>query len=358
MSNEPFIGLPMPVFTAFGWAGEAQALTYALDQLEQFVQNLHSTMSPELQMLMPYRGLNRETQGAYLARSLETEKDLHIMFHARTTALRIGIHVIDREALQRVVEAIQTDHATWFAGLQALDAGWELRLQQMEYNPETDEAVNYKDLFKERVTELTETDSAERMNRMAYLNSEDKWLGTIELSKRMNSEFVAAMGAGVVDEIAQELENMLPILRLLVGGLKATKAKKAAKRKAATAKASAAAEAAAAPVVDPNIESFTYVADLKALHLRKGFINLTEDHWPFFSINSRTTTRDVVVKYDGNVNNKSTVWHLTTSNKARLVVGDQVATWMEKNFTVDDQIQMKATKLPDKSIEIELVAVE
>ncbi len=358
MSNEPFIGLPMPVFTAFGWAGEAQALTYALDQLEEFIQALHSKMSPELQMLLPYRGLNRETQGAYLARSLETESDLHIMFHARTTALRMGIHVHNREALLKSVEEIQNNHAAWFAGLQALDAGWELRLQQMEYNPETQEAVNYKDLFKERVTELNEADSAERMNRMAYLNSEDKWLGTIELSKRMNSEFVAAMGASVVDEIAQELENMLPILRLLVGGIKASKAKKPAKRKTAAKTKAAASAPEPEVVIEPNLASFTYVADLKAMHLRKGFINLTEEHWPFFTINSRTTTRDVVVKYDGNVNNKSTVWHLSTSNKARLVVGDQVANWMEKNFQVDDQIQMTVTKLSDKSIEIELEAVE
>ena len=357
MSNEPFLGLPMPVFTAFGWAGEEQALAYALDQLEQFIQNLHSTMSRELQTLFPHRGLNRETQGAYLARSLETENDLYATFHARTTALRMAIHLHDRMALSKAVEAIQADHATWYAGLRALDDGWELRLQQMEYNPETDEAVNYKDLFKDRVSELAESDSAEFMNRMAYLNSEDKWLGTIELSKRMNSEFVAAMGTGVVGEVAKELEGMMPVLRLLVGGIKAAgKGKKTTGRKAPAKPKSA--PTAASEIIEEDLDSFTYVATLKALHLRKGFINLTEAHWPFFSINSRTVTREVTLKYDGNVDKKSAVWRLKTSDKARLVVGDRAANWMEDNFSVDDQVQVTATKLADKSIEIELNAVQ
>ena len=356
MSNEPFLGLPMPVFTAFGWAGEEQALTYALDQLEQFIQNLQGGMSRELQTLFPHRGLNRETQGAYLARSLETERDLYVTFHARTTALRVAIQLHERTALSKAMEAIQADHATWYAGLQALDAGWELRLQQMEYNPETEEAVNYKDLFKDRVTELSEADSAEYINRMAYLNGEDKWLGTIELSKRMNSEFVAAMGTGVVGEVAKELEGMSAVLRLLVGGIKATKGKKKTARKApAKTKAK---PTSASEIAEANLESFTYVATLKAMHLRKGFVNMTEAHWPFFSINSRTVTREVILKYDGNVDKKSAVWRLKANDRARLVVGDRVAGWLDDNFNVDDQIQVTATKLADKSIEIELDAVQ
>ena len=44
-SKTAFTGLSMPVFTAFGWAGEENAINYALDQLEQFVHLLHNNLS-------------------------------------------------------------------------------------------------------------------------------------------------------------------------------------------------------------------------------------------------------------------------------------------------------------------------
>ena len=47
MSNEPFLGLTGPVFTAFGWAGQEQAVQYALGQLAQFVQQTHLRMARE-----------------------------------------------------------------------------------------------------------------------------------------------------------------------------------------------------------------------------------------------------------------------------------------------------------------------
>ena len=44
-SKTAFTGLTMPVFTAFGWAGQETAINYALDQLEQFIHLLHNNLS-------------------------------------------------------------------------------------------------------------------------------------------------------------------------------------------------------------------------------------------------------------------------------------------------------------------------
>ena len=42
--TEEFTGLGMPVFTAFGWAGEETAQKYAYSQLEQFIALLHANL--------------------------------------------------------------------------------------------------------------------------------------------------------------------------------------------------------------------------------------------------------------------------------------------------------------------------
>ena len=360
MSNDPFLGLTMPVFTAFGWAGEEQALNYALGQLEQFIQQLYLHMPREAQMLFPHRGLDRENQGVFLAHDLITDQGAYITFHARPMALRMVVHLQDRTALVKALAAIQANHAVWHETLQEMGDTWELRLQQMEYNPETQEAVHYKDVFKDRVTALALDSSVEMIDRMIYLNGEEKWLGVIELSKRMNSEFVAAMGTSIVDELSKEIEVMLPVLRLLNGGLKTGARKKTSKRRS-TAKAKS---TATTQVEEALQEGFTYTATLRPMHLRKGFVNMTEQHWPFFKINSRTSTRDVVLKYnDGHVDRGCTVWRLMPSEKARLTLSGRVHDWMADNCRPDDQVQLTVTKSSkepkekDKTIEIELTLV-
>jgi hypothetical protein len=101
-------------------------------------------------------------------------------------------------------------------------------------------------------------------------------------------------------------------------------------------------------------EGFEFVTDLKPLHLRKGFINLTEQHWAFFALNSRTETRPVTVYYDGIYDKDSAVWRLVPSDKARLVLSSHVQSWMEDNFTPDDRIQLVVRRLAAEEIQISL----
>ncbi len=62
-TNE-FSGLTMPVFSAFGWAGEETALKYALAQLQQFIDALYLRLSPEIRNDFSTRGLSQENQNA------------------------------------------------------------------------------------------------------------------------------------------------------------------------------------------------------------------------------------------------------------------------------------------------------
>jgi len=52
-ATNQFTGLPMPVFTAFGWAGEETAIKFALEQLELFIQQLHAGLSKGAREMKP-----------------------------------------------------------------------------------------------------------------------------------------------------------------------------------------------------------------------------------------------------------------------------------------------------------------
>ncbi len=360
MSNEPFNGLTMPVFTAFSWAGQDQAIQYALGQLEEFIKQMHLRLSREAQTIFPQRGLDKTSQGVFLARDLETQRDLYMTFHASATAFRYAVTLSDRVALNRAFKAIQNDQSGFYDAVSELGENWELRIQQMEYDPESEEATHYKDLFKGAANALTPSESAEMIERAVYLNSEEKWLATIQLSKRVTAEFISAMGTAVTGEVAKEVDELLPVLRFLTGGVKraTTSRKKTAKKKAtATRKKTTSASA----IAEDEVQSFTYVAQLKPLHINRGFVNMTEAHWPFFSINSRTVTRDVILKYEEVVDRKSAVWRMVPSDKARLVLSDTARDWLADNFSPNDEIQITAKKQgPDKKdkieIEIEMVS--
>jgi len=57
MSSTRFNGLSMPVFSAFGWAGEEQALKYALSELESFINALYESLPKDTQALFSVHGL-------------------------------------------------------------------------------------------------------------------------------------------------------------------------------------------------------------------------------------------------------------------------------------------------------------
>ena len=354
--NNQFVGLTMPVFNAFGWISEENALKYALEQMELFVNGLHLATSREAQNLFPHRGLDRVVQGVYLGRSLELESDLYITYHAKPTALRMAIQITDRTALARAITAIQANHSIWMETLDSLQGDWELRLQQMEYNPETKEATHYKDLFKGPVTNLTPLESAEYFERMSYLNGEDKWISPLTLSKRTPSEFIAAMGTQVTKELAKEMDDLLPILHLFAGGVQA----KGGSKKSVTTKTTKSRLkdkiTSASDIVEKRVEDFSYNTQLKPLHIKRGFINMTPTHWPFFALNSRTETREVILRFDGHVDKKSAVWRMVPNDVARLVLSDKAHVWLEDNFSAEDEIQIHATKR-DHDIEIELSLV-
>lgn len=360
MSNGQFVGLPMPVFSAFGFFSEETAVKYALEQMEQFVFSLHASLSREAQTIMPHRGLDKVSQCVYLARAMETDNDIHITFHAKPNSLRIAVNILDRNALLKAFHTLQKHPDQWMKHLGELSDGWEMRLQQMEYDPEKESAQHYKDLFKDPVSNLTATDSAELIDRMAYLNGEEKWLAPFYLTKRIPSEFISAMGQSVSREMAQEILELIPILRLLAGGIRSGKGKKAAPKTKKTTRTKKKEKATSASAVAENrVEAFTFNAKLKPLHIRKGFVNMTSAHWPFFSINSRSTTREIILKYDdGYTDRKSSVWRLVPNDIARLVLSDRAHVWLEDNCKANDEVQIAATKDEEGNITIELSLVE
>ena len=109
---------------------------------------------------------------------------------------------------------------------------------------------------------------------------------------------------------------------------------------------------------EPKEEQFTYMAQVKKLHLRKGFVNLTSKHWPFFAKTARTETREVTVYCGGRHDKKAVVWRLQPDNVARIVLGDESHRWLEDNFDPDSRIQVHAVRLEGDEIQIRLQAPE
>ena len=354
-TTSPFLGLTMPVFTAFGWAGEAQAVEFALDQLKQFSQGLHEQMPREGQLLMPHSGLDTESQCAYLANSLETSKDMYITYHCSPFAFRKALSLLARPALDRAFKTIQANPKDWMKIVTELGDGWEIRMQQMEFDPETEQATHYKDLFKDKASKLTAEESAELIDRMLYLNGEEKWLAPIYFTKSFSSEFVAAMNTSVTTEMAKEIELIVPLLRMLAGGIRRQAAPKKAPKKRAPKKQKKSTSASA--LSEAQVDEFTYTSQLKPMHIRKGFVNLTPAHWPFFSLNSRTVVRPIILHYDGHVDEESTMWRLVPDDTARLMLSDKATRWMSDNCQSNDKVQITARKAEEKVIVIDLERV-
>jgi hypothetical protein len=354
-----FNGLTMPVFTAFGWAGEEAALKFAFSQLQLFVQSLHQALPREMQTYFPNFGVDEEAQCAYLARNQAIESDLYITFHARPMAFRITVNMTDRAILLPSFKRIQEDASQFFRVVSSLDPEWSLRLQQMEYNAETDESIHYKDLYKDSVATLTLETAADLVARAEYLNSErDRWLAPFYMMRSMPSEFVSSMGSDVVREITKELDSVRPALFVL--SKPTARATARPKKKKATPVAATvekvvvdgdSAEDEADAVV---LEQISYVATLKPLHLRKGFINMTPAEWPFFTINARTTTREVTIVFDNQHDKDGTVWRLSPNDQARLVLGNKSSRWLRDYFEAEDKIKLVSVKQLDGSIEVGL----
>lgn len=346
-----FTGLTMPVFAAFGWAGEEAAIKYALSQLEVFIQEVHRALPRGLQERFPYYGLNRDDQSVYLATNENVEEDAFISFHARPMSLELQFTILNRSVLSRVYEQAEKDPTMSHRLITELGREWSLRVQQMQVDEDSGDAAHYQDLFKDSVAALDEATSAAVMSKARYLNSDERWLVPIFLSRRFESERIAAMATAVSQVIAEQVSQLIPVMDFLTGKLARKKAKPKAKPR--TAVSAEFVEEASADADD----MFTYVASLKPLHIRRGFINLTPKHWPFFQISSRTETRPVTVYYEGVYDKECAIWRLLPDDQARLVLSTPVHVWLEENFTEQDQVHITARKLGDDEIQLTLRAV-
>lgn len=355
--SEEFTGLGMPVFTAFGWAGEETAQNYAYAQLEQFITLLHASISTDLQENLPHHGLSTVDQSVYLSAAENVEEDVHIAFNARPLSLEIQLAVTDKAAVSRALKQIMKNPQLTRNMLLHLDPEWEFRVQQVQVNDETGEQAHYQDLFKGPAAGLTEESVVELFDKANYLNSDEKWLTPIYLSLRIPSDQAAAMQTSIVPVMTERI-NML---NLIVPTLCGRSAKKGAAAKAVAeseekpkAEKSVPAQVAEQPQKPLSKDEFTFISELKPLHINRGFINMTPEYWPFFAINARTESRPVTVAAGEIRDGDSAVWRLQPNDLARLVLGPQAHRWLKDHFVAGDYVQIVANRISDSEIQIVL----
>lgn len=335
----------MPVFTAFGWAGEEQALNYALSQLEEFIRQLHASLPRRAQNNLPFFGLDKESQAVYLASDKDAEEGAYIAFHARPLSLELQLAIRDQGALSRAWSAADQEPERWRQFLQDLEGEWTLHVKQMQVDDESGERTSYQDLFKDDVEALDEEASESVSSRANFLNGEPQWVVPMFVSRRITAEQAAAMGTAIVDVMAEQIEQLMPLLEFLTGKIPAKKAKvKEPKPKA---------KKVTQEELDPESQ-FVHVAHLKPLHIRRGFINLTPRHWDFFAQSARATTRDVKINFEDTIDLESAVWRLSSNDMARIVLGDAARKWLQETFGPGDKIQIVATERDDEEVEIRL----
>lgn len=360
-ASKDFAGLTMPVFSAFGWAGEENALKYALSQMQQFIDALYLRLPNDARDEFHSHGLSNENQNVYLATGNTYDKEAYIAFNARPMSLEVQLGIVGQNLLSKGLAAINNDPVAAHHTLTQIDPSWTLRVQQMQVDMETGERAHHLDLFKDSVGNFTEEQAREVFGRAAYLTEEDKWVTPVFLSLRIPSERAAAMGMEILSLSLELVTALMPVLRLFTG----RKAKKSRAGKTAKGRTARGAEPveetpAGEPAITGQIksmaDSFAYVADLKPLHIRRGFINLTPAHWPFFAASSRAETRDVTVVFGGRQDRHSSVWRLQPDDQARIVLGPQVHEWLEENFANSESIRVLARRLDNDEIRITLEA--
>jgi hypothetical protein len=362
-SAEDFTGLTMPVFTAFGWAGEEAAINYALTQLDEFVQRLQANLPAQLREELKVAGVSRENQAAYLAASEDVESDIHISFFARPMSLEIQMALTNTNVLAKGLSRAEKSPDESYTVLAKLDPGWTFRVQQMQVEQVEGEdeptLSHYDNLFKDSVSAWDLETAVSVLGKANYLNSQEQWVTPVYLSFRFPSEQVAAMGLQVFDVIHDHIVAIIPALYFFSGRtVKTEKVRPKARTISPSTDPLRQAATAHTPLLSEDMEpdeEFTYQTILKPLHIRRGFINMTPEHWPFFAENARATTRKVTVHYGGKTDKESTVWRLQPHDQARLVLSSLVRDWLDTNFVANDSIELRAQKI-DADIQISLAA--
>jgi hypothetical protein len=352
-ANGKFAGLTMPVFTAFGWAGEENAIKFALSELELFIQSLFQNLSEEARSEFPHYGINREGSTAYLASKREIAEGLYIAFNARPNTFEMRFSVTDKAVLNRGLRAGEKSPVVWHRLISELGENWSLHIQQHHIDEDSGESAFYQDIFKNDVTALFPEECETITNRAAFLNSEVKWLTPFHISFRITSEIAAGMKSEIILFLRKEIDRVMPIIHYFTRSGTKTKAKskKATKTKTSTKKA-----AKRTPAKQSQADSFSYAANLKPLHIRKGFVNLTPEHWPFFSTSARSELREITVYFDGKFDKECAIWRMQPNDMARLVLSNPVHRWLEKTFDPESEINIQATKLPNNEIQVNLSA--
>jgi hypothetical protein len=344
----------MPVFTAFGWAGEDTAQEFALSQLELFIESLFFNLPRDSQAQFPFYGLDRASKSVYLATEEDPTSGPYIAFYARPTSWEMGFTINDKAALKKAYTAASARPATFYDTLINLDANWKLRLQQMEYDPEEKKATHYKDILYDAITSMKDERLAEDIERAAFLSGEDQWLVPFYLSRRQDSEKFSAMRIAVIPSTVEDVNAMVPLVRLLTG--KARKARKKARPAPPPLETKTTEDEG--EIQEDGAARFTYVSELQGLHIRRGFINLTPRHWPFFSVSARTETRSITVLYDDKKDEKCAVWRLVPNDQARIVLSPAAHDWLQEHFDAGDSIEVQAVKTSDNHITLTLGGVE
>jgi hypothetical protein len=230
-----------------------------------------------------------------------------------------------------------------------------LRVQQILVNEEADDQGHYQDIFNDSQSAFDAEKAAEVFEKAAYLNSESQWVVPIYLSQRIPAEQASTMQGQIVPVMVDRLSPLAPIVAMMRGrsarkAIKAATAKKEVKKPAVKLTENT----APSELESKDLEQFTYVSELKSLHIRRGFVNMTPDHWPFFAINARTQSRPVVVITESLRDEESSVWRLQPHNLARLVLSSRAQRWLEENFVPGERVQITATKESASEIQINL----
>lgn len=350
-----FTGLGMPVFMAFGWAGEETALRYALSQLELFAAELHGKLPPAMQDDLPFVGLNEEIQSSFMAAAEAVDEDVHIFFNARPASLEIQVALTNKDALNKCWKQLSGSPDSFQKLLAGLEPEWTLRVQQVHINEETGDQGHYQDIFKDSQLTLDEKKAVEVFEKAAYLNAEDQWVVPIYLSQRIPAEQAATMQGLIVPVMIERLSPLAPVIAML-RGRSARKAVRAATTKKPARKPLPEFTPTPVPVkpLDSEVEMFTFISELKPLHIRRGFINMTPEHWPFFAENARTESRPVVLITESMRDENSAVWRLQPDDRARLVLSPRAQRWLEENFVPGEHVQITATKESPSQIQIVL----
>lgn len=341
----------MPVFTAFSWAGEETAIKFALSQLELFIGALHHALPRTVKDKFPFSGLNEEHQAVYLSAKEDVSEDVHIVFFARPMSLEMQLVIQDKTVLKKAYKQAESQPALCHRLITELGPEWSLRLQQLQVDEDSGEAAHYQDVFKDTVANLDEKTAVEVFSKVAYLNGDDRWQVPFYMSKRFDSERVAAMGTTLIQVMSEQVTTLMPLSDFLTGKAQSKSSSRAKKKVTKTAVTETFPDAAQDDVIE---NMFTYTAELKPLHLRRGFINMTSKHWPFFQINSRTETRPVTVYYDGIYNKECSVWRLQPGDQARLVLSPAVREWLEENYQSGELVEITARKLNEDEIQLSL----